>query len=141
MSTIDEAENHESLAYGGTKQLLSRACYLIRQALDLDGVLFVDAFPHDIAVDSIKSAPRSSSPESFRFQGIPDTPANERTEWLDGGVNAPAVTNNISTNHVTDAKRAEPTRRSSSSELLGYSVQAAAVLGGTSTSSRHVSLQ
>jgi hypothetical protein len=139
MSTNDGAASHETLSSAWTKQLFSRACYLIREALDLDGILFVDAFFRDIAVDLASSIALSTSPESLRFRGIPDTPAEDKTEWLDGGGSTTRVGINTFSTHESATKRPKP-NRSSSSELLGYSVQRASILGGLSSSSRHLSL-
>lgn len=140
LSTNDSAINHESLASAGTKQLFSRACYLIRDALDLEGILFVDAFFRDIAVDPVKSASISTSTESLRFRGMPHTPVSDRTEWLDNEHTTPLTTNTSPNRESSMYKRPEPNRCSSSSELLGYSVQRAAIFGGISSSSRQVPL-
>jgi hypothetical protein len=137
MSTHDVTVNHESLASAGTKQLFSRACYLIREALDLDGILFVDAFMRDSAVDPVKAVPASNG--GLRFRGIPDGPASDRDEWTGGGSVSP-MTANTFPNHQSGPGRPEPNRRTSTGETLGYSGPRAEILGGTSSSSRHVAL-
>jgi len=140
MSVIDETAAPDSLASIRTKQLFSRACNLIREALDLDGILFVDAFIRDIAVDQPKSTARATSPESLRFRGMPDTPSYERGEWLEGGGDATRVTNNPSTDHDFSSKRPSLPNRSVSSEVLGFSAERVTILGGASSSSKHISL-
>jgi hypothetical protein len=136
-SMNDAAVSHESLASAGTKQLFSRACYLIREALDLDGVIFVDAFIRDIAVDPIK--PISASPQSLGFRGIPDTPASDKVEWPDGGVATP-VNATMSPNLHSAHNKPGPDLRSSTSELLGYSVRRSDIMGINASSSRNVPL-
>ncbi|KAG0648199.1 Autoinducer 2 sensor kinase phosphatase [Hyphodiscus hymeniophilus] len=118
MSTLDGTMTSESLAAAGTKQLFSRASSLIREALDLDGILFVDAFTRKSAADPVKSTPMSS--ESAHLEGIPDTPANNKSEWFDDGSPVP-VAASIRANHDPVPKKPEPHRRSLTSELLGYS--------------------
>ena len=139
MSTDNGAVSQESLASAGIKQMFFRASSLVREALDLDGILFIDAFFRDIAVDPDASVAKAGSTKPLRFRGIPDTPADDKTDWLDGAGTSTGVTTNAYLAHESVDKQPEP-NWSSSSELLGYSVQQASILGGLSSSSRHLSL-
>jgi hypothetical protein len=60
----------ESIASSGPKVVFPRACELIRDAIDLDGIVFVDACFRDIAVEHSKQASRTG-PDPPWFSGIP----------------------------------------------------------------------
>lgn len=56
------ASNHE-FSSGAIEQLFSRACGMIREALDLDGVMFIDACVRDIAIDPATAVPMHPTPD------------------------------------------------------------------------------
>jgi len=69
--SLDDASGGEpaSLASLETKLLFSRASGLIREALGLDGMVFIDACFRDISViDPLSSTSGGSSPD-YRFRG------------------------------------------------------------------------
>ena len=55
---------------------------MAREAIELDGIMFVDACFRDIAVDPTQPARRSSS-DFVRFKGMPETPEYDQDEWFD----------------------------------------------------------
>ena len=75
----------ELVSFGeeGSRQLFSRASYLIREAIDLDGLIFVDANFRDVAIDPANPILLSTSSTSSRYKGTPDTPLGDRSDWLD----------------------------------------------------------
>lgn len=138
--SLDEAPGeYESIASTGTKVLFSRACGLIREAIHLDGVMFVDACFRDIAADTVQ---QDSRKEFLRFKGLPDSPANEKSEWLD---ETPRITNDLApslneSSIITKSSASDPLRRSSLSDILGFSLHDKATLGGITSSSRQIIL-
>jgi hypothetical protein len=120
-SMNDAVVLHESIKSAGTKQLFSRACYLIRESLNLDGIMFVDAFVHDMAIEPVNFT-TAEHVDSLRFRAMTDSPAIERTEWLGSEGGVPVLTNSFP-DYEYAPKRPKSDRQSSSSELLGYSIQ------------------
>ncbi|TVY42575.1 Hybrid signal transduction histidine kinase B [Lachnellula occidentalis] len=117
----------QDISSGAMKQLFSRASDTIRKALDLDGVMFIDACVRDIAVDPATAAPVSSFPESLRFQGVSDIPSNERKEWFNqesGGKGSNRFVNDPAASQKSVATTLHAPYLTSS-ELLGYSTHKA----------------
>ena len=74
-------ESHDSL---GIKKLFSRASRLIREAMDLDGIIFVDVCLRDIPVIAGLTGSGLSSLNALRFPGLPQTPETDPKVWLHG---------------------------------------------------------
>jgi len=139
LSLKEAPGEYETIASTGTKVLFSRACGLIREAIHLDGVMFVDACFRDISVDTVQ---QDSRKEFLRFKGLPDSPANEKSEWLDETTrvtNGPAPSLDDSS-IMTKSSASDPLHRSSLSDILGFSLQDKAKLGGITSSSRQIIL-
>ena len=81
-STSPATMPDESIFSAGIAHLFSRASKIIQEAVELDGIIFVDACLWDIAVTTDKPMPRNSSPDASRFRGIPETPSKDRTERI-----------------------------------------------------------
>ena len=64
----------ESVVVLGTKLLFARASYLIRDAIDLESIMFIDASFHDVSSDPTQGVSRTESREFYRFQVTPQTP-------------------------------------------------------------------
>ncbi|TVY35456.1 Hybrid signal transduction histidine kinase B [Lachnellula subtilissima] len=130
----DSIATIQEISSGAMKQLFSRASYTIRKALDLDGVMFIDACVRDIAVDPATAAPESPLPESLQFRGISDIPADERKEWFNESDGKGSI------RFVDDPAASQKSMATtlhapylSSSELLGYSAQASNSADGLSS--------
>lgn len=140
LSMDDLSAEGESLASAGTKTLFSRASHLIRKAIDLDGTLLIDACFRDIAVESSQSVTRLEQ-NTVRFKGMPDTPDNDRTEWLNNPTRVVSNLNKPFLNQFTvSPDESESLRHTSVTDVLGYSLRDSAVLSGLSSSSNTVSL-
>ena len=121
----DSIATIQEISSGAMKQLFSRASYTIRKALDLDGVMFIDACVRDIAVDLATAAPESPLPEPLKFRGMSDIPSDERKEWSSESGEKGSI------RFVDDPAASQKSMAAtlhapylSSSELLGYSAQA-----------------
>jgi hypothetical protein len=79
MSSIEVA-TQEALASHGMNHLFFRACGLIREAIDLDGVFFVDARQRAIRANADQSALKS---HDKLLASMTDTSPIGRTEWTD----------------------------------------------------------
>lgn len=119
-----------------TRELFSRACHFIREALDLDGVAFIDAYFRDIDVDPIYKAPTSPQSDQFRYQGIPESPTSDKSSWLEG-----LQSGRKRQGSFASASKSLENSRSSSSDVLGFSVKSNVGFGNDSTSSNQVPLQ
>lgn len=107
----------------GTKQLFSNASHLIREAIDLDGLIFVDARFRDIAIDPSSPTLLSPSSASSRYRGTPNTPLGDQSGWLDSSKDAAGLVDRdalLGSRFVPS--RPNPNGRSSS-DVLGYSVR------------------
>lgn len=123
----DSIATIQEISSGAIKHLFSRASYTIRKALDLDGVMFIDAYVRDIAVDPATAAPASPFPDSLRSQGMSNIPSNERKEWFDVKSEEKSSIRFID-DPVASQKSVATTLQAphlSSSELLGYSAHKA----------------
>jgi hypothetical protein len=120
---------HPPTASTGNKQLFSRASQLIRDSLGLDGVMFVDASFRDIAIDPAHPVLLSPSPASSGYRGTPETPVDDRSDWL--------TSVECSTNVLGDSAIAShvPTGNSLNhnkhlaSDILGYSTRSPSDIG------------
>ncbi|TVY88039.1 Hybrid signal transduction histidine kinase B, partial [Lachnellula willkommii] len=122
----DSIATFQEISSGAMKHLFSRASYTIRKALDLDGVMFIDACVRDIAVDPATAAPASPFPESLS-QGVSNIPPNERKEWFNaesGEKGSIRFIDDPVASQKSVATRLQ-TPYLSSSELLGYSAHKA----------------
>lgn len=140
LSKEDLAGVQDSVASTGTRLLFSRASTLIREAIDLDGTVLIDACFRDIAVEAGQSVSRIET-NGVRFRGMPDTPDKDRTEWLNNPTRVVSTTNNPSPNTFTVSPEGRNnTRHTSVTDVLGYSLRETAVLTGLSSNSGTVSL-
>jgi hypothetical protein len=80
--SADPGSRQESLASLAIKKLFSRVSRLIREALDLDGIIFVNVCLRDIPVILGLTVSGPSSLNALRFPGLPRTPATDPKEWL-----------------------------------------------------------
>ncbi|TVY80825.1 Hybrid signal transduction histidine kinase B [Lachnellula suecica] len=116
MSMEDVTISQESIASVGINQLFARACDLIREALDLDGAMIVDACFRDIAVDQSKPVSiLAPSSKSLRF-------AADREAWLDGDTSEENATRQLDKSYSTEALPIRPDFARRSSDLLGVSI-------------------
>ncbi|KAF3483435.1 uncharacterized protein GIQ15_02759 [Arthroderma uncinatum] len=120
----DPSSRHALTDSAGNTQLFLRASRLVRDALDMDGVIFLDACFRDIAIDPDNPVLLPQSPTSSGYRGIPDTPANEKSDWLDATeCSTTQVTgNNSFLGPEVTAPKADHSSRSAS-EILAYSVK------------------
>ena len=112
----------DSPSLTGTKLLFSRASTLAREAIELDGIMFVDACFRDIAVDPTQQARRSSS-DFVRFKGMPETPEYDQDEWLDNPTRMTMEPS--SSTHATFVRPDSNFTQSypSNTDVLGYSMR------------------
>lgn len=133
LSMDETPQNIESVAASGTKALFSRASSLLRKALDLDGIVFIDASFRGI--ESPDGVTKIIPPE-YKLHNMPQTPDSEstdRSEWLEdprkGFVNK------------TDKSDAYPKhQRAAVSDVLGYAAVSNLPFSGTSETFQQVSL-
>ena len=111
---------YESIVSAGIGQLFSRASKIIREAIDLDGIIFVDACLRDIAVTAETILSRNSSPENPRFRGIPETPSKDRTEWI-VSEEPETITNGYPTPAAPERPIGDPLEAKASQQLSGAS--------------------
>ncbi|KAK0128731.1 hypothetical protein ONS95_000685 [Cadophora gregata] len=107
----------EPLASEEMQKLFSRACYRIREGLELDGVMLIDACFQDIDLESGVSTGRSNT------LSIPSTAAHEDNEWTaihdSSQANRPSV--QPSSSKTSNSGRALTT------EVFGHSIQGSAL--------------
>jgi hypothetical protein len=148
MSTFDGHLTQESIASTGVKQLFAHACDLIREALDVDGVIIVDTSVQEV-LDPVKSASMFTSPESLAARDIAGAPVNNERRDLserDGGIGEVLLDESVS--HVDrppiptvdSAATAEVPNHHSTSELLGFSVRNASSFGAVLSSLPQIDL-
>lgn len=105
--SVDETA-FESMAPSGTMELFSRASNLIRQAIGLDGTMFIDGGFSNSVVDLFQPVPKGSSPETSPSKIVK-------------GASTPDHTG----------------RHVASSDLLGYSIRDYFNLIGSRVTSQH----
>jgi len=105
MSAFDGHLTQESISSTGVKQLFAQACYLIREALDVDGAIIVDTSFQDVVVDPTKTGAPFTSPESVEALDTADAQAHGPSSTATAEAVAPVFSDH------------------STSELLGVSVR------------------
>jgi len=111
------AVQRESLASRGIRALFARASNLIREALHLDGIIFVDACSRETPIGPGKLVSRGGS-EALRRTSFPLTPSSDLANWPgDDSQSSMAYSiDDVLTNRESDTHRAV-----AESDLLGYS--------------------
>lgn len=139
LSMDDISGVQDSPASAGTRLLFARASNLIREAIDLDGTVLIDACFRDIDVASGQSVSRLEM-NAVRLRGMPETPDNERTEWLNHPARVVADNMHPFLNPLTATPDRKDTQHTSVTDFLGFSLRENAALSGLSSNSRAISL-
>lgn len=103
----------EPLASEEMQKLFSRACYRIREGLELDGVMLIDACFQDVDLESGPSTGRSNT------LSTPRTADSETNEW-DAIQNSSQITQHKDPAASTKTSNSD---RALTTEVLGHSVQ------------------
>lgn len=106
----------EPIAATNTRELFSRACFRIKRALGLDGVIFVDACSQDVN-NNASTVPDKSSTTSSQAPTQTDALSSSVTEWTGSEHTSHSVTDQ----DRGSSKAANSSRRRATIDLLGHS--------------------